>query len=49
MTKELKDAEFSDLEDTLFKKELTYSEIEKILDTKYIATSSTKDTLPTGT
>ena len=31
MTEELKDAEFSDLEDTLFKKELTYSEIEKNL------------------
>ena len=36
----MKSVEYSDLEDTVFRLELTYSEITEILDTKYISTSS---------
>ena len=45
---ELKNVEYIDLEDMVFRMELTYSEIEKILDVKYIATSIIGYTLPVG-
>ena len=45
---ELKNAEYNDHENIVFRMELTYSEIAGILDTKYIATSSRRYTLPTG-
>ena len=44
----MKNADYNDLKDMVFRMELTYSEIEEILDTKNIATSSTRYTLPTG-
>ena len=48
MIEELKKEQKNDLEDVVFRMELTYSEIEKTLDTEYIATSSTGYTLPLG-
>ena len=45
---ELKNAEYNDHENMIFRMELTYSEIAGILDTTYIATSSRRYTLPTG-
>ena len=36
----MKSVEYSDPEDTVFRLELTYSEITEILDTKYISASS---------
>ena len=45
---ELKNVENSDLEDMVFWMELTYNEIEKILDAKYIPSSSIRYTLPPG-
>ena len=47
MKEELK-KEHNDLEDMVFRMELTYGETEEILDTKYTATSSTGYTLPPG-
>ena len=44
----MKNAEYNDLEDMVFRTELAYSKIEKILDIKYIATSVTAYTLPPG-
>ena len=41
----LKNVEYKDLEDMVFRMELTYSEIEKIIDLKYIATSTIGYTL----
>ena len=43
---ELKKAEYNDLEDMVFRMELTNSEIAEILDTKYNATSPTGYILP---
>ena len=45
---DLKFAEYNDLEDMVFRLELTFSEITEILDTSYIAASSTGYTLSTG-
>ena len=36
-----KNVDYQDLEGMVFEKELTYDEVEKILDMKYIPTSST--------
>ena len=38
MIEQLKNIEYNDLEDMVFRIELTYSEIEYTLDLKYIAT-----------
>ena len=46
---ELRNAEYTDLEDMAFRMELTYGETAEIFDTKHIAISSTRYTLPTGT
>ena len=46
--KELKNAEFKDLENMVFRRELLYSEIQFILYLKHIDASSTKYTLPPG-
>ena len=43
---DLKNIEYNDLEDMVFTMELTYSEIEKILDINYIDTSTIGYTLP---
>ena len=48
MNKELKFAEYNDLEDLVFKLQLTNSEITEILGTKYICTSSTRFILLPG-
>ena len=45
---ELKNVENHDLKDMVFRMELTYSEVEKILDVKCIATSCTEYTPPPG-
>ena len=45
---EMKNVDYNDLEDMVFGMELTYSEIEKILDVKYIDTSTIGYTLPPG-
>ena len=44
----MKNVEYNHPEDMVFRMELTYCEIEKILDVKYIATSTTRYTLPVG-
>ena len=44
--KEFKNIDYNDLEDMAFRMELTYSEIESILDKKYFDTSTTGYTLP---
>ena len=46
ISEELKNLEYIDLEDMVFRMELPCSEIEKTLDVKYIPTSSTGYTLP---
>ena len=46
--KELKSVEYDDLEGTVFRSELTYWEIEYILDMKYFDSSCTRYTLETG-
>ena len=48
MKKEIKNVGYNDLEDIVFKRELTYSEIENILDKRYIATSSIGYILQSG-
>ena len=48
ITEEWKNVENNDLEDMAFRMELAYSEVEKILDRKIIATSSTGYTLLPG-
>ena len=42
---ELKNAEYNDLEEMVFRKELTYGQIEKALDVKFIPASSIRYTL----
>ena len=44
---ELKSTEYNDLEDMVFRMELTYNDIEKLLDVKYSPTSSTGYTTTT--
>ena len=48
IVEELEITDYKNLEDMLFRMEITYSEIEKILDVIYIPTSSLGYTLPTG-
>ena len=45
---ELKDEEYNDLEDMVLRMEITYSEIEKILDVKCVNGSTVGYTLPSG-
>ena len=48
INKEIKNVEYNDIEDRAFRLELTYYEIENIIDKKYIDTSSTGYTLSEG-
>ena len=48
LIEELKNLEYNDLEDMVFRMGLTYSEIENILDMKYIPTLVSGYTLPLG-
>ena len=45
---ELKNVEYNDLEDMVYRTGLTYSEVKKILDVKYIAPAYTGYTLTIG-
>ena len=48
LIEDLKNLEYNDLEDMVFRMGLTYSEIENILDMKYIPTLVSEYTLPLG-
>ena len=48
MNEEIKNAENNDLESMVFRKELTYNEIETVIDVKHVAKTSIGYTLPPG-
>ena len=48
INEELKKSEYNDLEDMDFRMQVAYSELEDLLDVKYIATSINWYTLPPG-
>ena len=48
ITTELKNVEYNDLEDMVFRKEVTYHEVAEKLDTKYIAPTSIRYALQPG-